>query len=297
MTPEDQTSTTPMDIAPPQAEMSRTAPAAPPAESMGESVTEGVTAPIAARPTKALTSQETFIGEVVRTIIYALAIVFFVRTFLYQPFVIPSGSMRGTLLEGDYILVNKFAYGYSRFSIPFSPHLFDGRIMGSEPVRGDVVVFRPPGMPSTDYVKRIVGLPGDRIQMKDGVLHINGAPVGMAQIADLAIADGRGGNVTYNRFVETLPNGIAHEVLSDVTRSSADNTPEYTVPADQYFMMGDNRDGSRDSRFTEVGFIPFENIVGRVENIFFSADGSAAFWEIWQWPMAIRYDRMFTAVR
>lgn len=252
-------------------------------------------APVAKAPV--LTRQESFIAEVVRTIVYALAIVFFVRTFLYQPFVIPSGSMRGTLLEGDYILVNKFVYGYSRFSLPFSPHIFDGRIMGGEPARGDVVVFRPPATPSTDYVKRIVGLPGDRIQMKDGVLYINGAAVGMTQIADLTLEDGAGGAITYNRFIETLPNGVAHEVLSNTVRSSADNTPEYTVPEGAYFMMGDNRDGSRDSRFTEVGFIPYENIVGRVENIFFSADGSAAFWEIWQWPAAIRYDRMFTAVR
>ncbi|HVG52038.1 MAG TPA: signal peptidase I, partial [Xanthobacteraceae bacterium] len=212
------------------------------------------------------------LGETIRVVVHALIIALVIRTFLFQPFNIPSGSMMNTLLIGDFLFVSKFSYGYSRFSFPFSPPLFSGRIPGSwTPDRGDVVVFRLPREDSTDYIKRLIGLPGDRIQMIDGLLHINGTPVKRERVADWTDPDNR---VTVKRWRETLPNGVSYETLDLQDRGMLDNTPVFTVPAGNYFMMGDNRDNSTDSRVpTErsgVGFVPFENIVGKAQIIFFS---------------------------
>ena len=190
----------------------------------------------------------------------------FVRTFLFQPFSAPSGSMSPTLQQGDSFFVSKYAYGYSHFSLPFSPPLFSGRIFGSEPARGDVVVFRLPKDTSTDYVKRVVGLPGDRIQMKQGLLTINGTPVQRERLADFIGGDLCGSDpaARVKHWRETLPNGVSHETLDCVDNGFYDNTNVYTVPAGHFFVIGDNRDNSTDSRvLSAVGYIPLENVIGR----------------------------------
>ena len=237
--------------------------------------------------------------EATRTITFALVIALFIRTFLFQPFNIPSGSMENTLLIGDYLFVSKFSYGYSNHSFPWSPNLFSGRLLRGEPQRGDVVVFKLPARPWEDYIKRLVGLPGDRIQMIDGVLHINGVPCRLERVDDYV--DVQEGGFEYNvpRFRETFPDGSTHYVLDrDPDKASADNTQEFVVPAGHYFMMGDNRDNSNDSRIADsgVGFVPEANLVGRADIIVFSMDDSAQLWEIWKWPWAFRHDRYFGSI-
>jgi signal peptidase I len=237
------------------------------------------------------------IGETVRVIIHALLIALVIRTVLFQPFNIPSGSMKATLLVGDYLFVSKYSYGYSHFSLPFSPPIFSGRIFGSAPNRGDVVVFRLPKDTSTDYIKRVIGLPGDKIQMVDGLLHINGQPIKRERAEDFIETEEVARATPVKRWKETLPNGVSYYTLDLVDNGFADNTQVYTVPADEYFMMGDNRDNSTDSRFSQVGTVPFENIVGRAQLIFFSVyDGERA-WEFWRWPVSVRWGRLFTIVR
>ena len=237
------------------------------------------------------------IAETVRVIFHALIIALVIRTVLFQPFNIPSGSMKATLLVGDYLFVSKYSYGYSHFSLPFSPPLFSGRIFGSPPERGDVVVFRLPKDTSTDYIKRVIGLPGDKIQMVDGVLYINGAAVKREQAeAFVEIEEGvRAAPV--RRWKETLPNGVSYYTLDLVANGFADNTQVYSVPSGEYFMMGDNRDNSTDSRFSQVGTVPFENIVGRAQIIFFSVYEGERAWEFWRWPISVRWSRLFTIVR
>ena len=206
-------------------------------------------------------------------IIVLLASPLLIRTFLFQPFSTPSGSHMPTLLVGDYMLVSKYSYGYTRYSFPFSPPLavISERIFPSEPERGDVVVFRLPKDPSTDYVKRVVGLPGERIQMINGVLHINGIAVRRERIEDFVEAEGTGRQSRIKQFRETLPNGASHNTLDLMENGFYDNTKEYRVPAGHYFMMGDNRDNSTDSRVeTAVGYVPAENLIGRVQVIFWS---------------------------
>ena len=221
--------------------------------------------------------------ETVRTLVYAVAIALAVRTLAYEPFNIPSGSMKPTLLVGDYLFVSKFAYGYSRHSLPFSLPLFEGRIFGSLPERGDVAVFKLPSDNRTDYIKRIVGLPGDEMQVLDGVLHVNGEAATRVRIEDFADDDGTS-NGSAARYRETLPSGRSFDVLDLMARGSLDNTDVYEVPQGHVFAMGDNRDNSLDSRVEGVGFIPIENLIGRAEIIFFSTNGSARIWEIWDWP-------------
>jgi signal peptidase I len=246
------------------------------------------------------TKSESGFGETIRVIVHALLIALVIRTFLFQPFNIPSGSMKATLLVGDYLFVSKYSYGYSHYSIPLSPALFSGRIFGSEPSRGDVVVFRLPKDDSTDYIKRVIGLPGDRIQMKEGLLYINDKPVARERLSDFVGEDPCGSDATarVKRWKETLPNGVSYETLDCVDNGFYDNTNVYTVPANHFFMMGDNRDNSTDSRVqSAVGYVPFENIVGRAQMIFFSiAEGEHA-WEIWRWPVAVRWNRIFSIVR
>jgi signal peptidase I len=191
-----------------------------------------------------------------------------VRPFGFQPFNVPSGAMQPTLLIGDYFFVAKYAYGYSRYSLPFSPPLFSGRIFGAPPRYGDVVVYRLPRDTSIDYVKRVVGLPGDRIQMIQGQLYLNGTPVKRERLADI-IEDGK----PAKHWRETLPNGASYETLDLIDNGPLDNTPIYVVPPNQYFMLGDNRDNSQDSRITTAhGYVPFENLIGRVETIFWSVN-------------------------
>jgi signal peptidase I len=242
--------------------------------------------------------RESGFGETVRVIIHALLIALVIRTFLFQPFNIPSGSMKATLLVGDYLFVSKYSYGYSHYSFPFSPPIFSGRILTSDPDRGDIVVFRLPKDDSTDYIKRVIGLPGDRIQMIDGILHINGQPIRRERIEDYIETEEGERTSRVKRWRETLPNGISYTTLDLIDNGFYDNTQEYLVPLGHYFMMGDNRDNSTDSRvLSQVGYVPFENFVGRAQIIFFSiAEGERA-WMIWRWPWAVRWSRLFTIVR
>jgi signal peptidase I len=209
-----------------------------------------------------------------------------VRSFVMQPFNMPSGSMMPTLLIGDVFAASKSAYGYTHYSLPFSPRLFPGRILAAEPQRGDVVVFRLPRDDTVDYVKRLVGLPGDRIQMRNGELLLNGTAVRRERIADFVYDEG-GRNVQAKRWRETLPNGVSYETLDLQDNGFLDNTAEFVVPAGHYFMLGDNRDNSVDSRLpNQVGYVPFDNLIGRVTLIFYSLDGAT-----------IRYDRIGLQVR
>lgn len=245
------------------------------------------------------TKSESGLGETVRVVIHALIIALVIRTFLFQPFNIPSGSMEGTLLVGDYLFVSKYSYGYSHYSFPLSPRLFKGRIFGSDPKRGDVVVFRLPKNDSIDFIKRVIGLPGDTIQMKQGLLYINGTPVKRKRVSDFVGADPCGSGqaiVRVKRWRETLPNGASYDTLDCVDDGFYDNTGVYKVPPGDFFMMGDNRDNSADSR-SLVGYVPLANIVGRAQMIFFSVRGGAQAWEFWRWPWSVRWNRLFKLVR
>jgi signal peptidase I len=251
------------------------------------------------------------IVDTIKTVVYALLIAGVFRTLFFQPFWIPSESMKDTLLIGDFVFVNKMAYGYSKYSCPFSICPISGRILGSEPQRGDVVVFRHP-VNGSDFVKRLIGLPGDKIQMKNGILYINGAEapqVPDGQFEEIMGPQGPMGNrprcqngavgdgdiCTRSRYRETLPNGVVHDVLNIEDDGYADNTDVFNVPEGEYFFMGDNRDNSQDSRFSQaiggVGFVPAENLIGRADRIIFSSAGSSMLY-FWTW----RADRFFKAV-
>ncbi|MBN9069546.1 MAG: signal peptidase I [Rhizobiales bacterium] len=236
------------------------------------------------------------LGETVSVIIQALILALVIRTFLFQPFSIPSGSMRPTLLEGDYLFVTKWAYGYSRYSLPFSPDIFSGRIWGSSPKRGDVVVFKFPPDPSLDYIKRVIGLPGDRVQMKHDVLYLNGVAVPRQKVGQIDNPDITEVNRPVDVYRETLPNGVSYDTLDLTPNGLGDDTREFVVPPGHYFMMGDNRDNSSDSRFS-VGYVPAENLVGRANIIFFSIAGGASPLEIWKWPSELLASRLFTMIR
>ena len=235
--------------------------------------------------------------ENIKTIVYAGLIAIGVRTVAFEPFNIPSGSMIPTLLVGDYLFVAKYSYGYSTFSLPFAPPMFSGRIFGSLPKRGDVAVFKYPRDTSVDYIKRIVGLPGDRIQVRDGQLYINGE-LCPRQTEGNYLADDNGIRMMRKLYVETLPNGVKHPILKERDDGPANNTQEFVVPPDRLFAMGDNRDNSQDSRFMDfVGFVPVDNLVGRAEILFFSIDAQYPWWKFWQWPFEIRWSRLLKLVR
>ena len=259
---------------------------------------EPPTAPVRAEEKATETPQEESWVETVKTIVYALLIALVIRTFFFQPFNIPSGSMENTLLVGDYLFVEKYAYGYSRYSFPWGlgplGNVWQGRIFNSPPRRGDVVVFKLPRDPSVDYIKRVIGLPGDRIQMINDRLYINDKIVPQKRASDyIETIDGYQHHVP--RYEEDLPGGKKHYILDRDPDGPADNTDVYVVPADHYFMMGDNRDNSDDSR-AGVGYVPAENLVGKAEFIFFSTNGKAHFWEFWEWPWSIRWSRLFSVI-
>jgi signal peptidase I len=253
-----------------------------------------------------IADQESII-ETVKTVVYALLIALVIRTFLFQPFNIPSGSMEATLLIGDYLFVEKFSYGYSQYSFPWGLGPISGRVwQGSGPHRGDVVVFKLPRDTSVDYIKRVIGLPGDRVQLIDGQIYLNGKAVPRVRAPDYVENDVLGTPHHITRFRETLPGGKSYLVLARDPGGTENNTDVYVVPQGHYFMMGDNRDNSLDSRFAPtgkgdafdrsdgVGFVPAANLVGQAEFIFFSVDGSI--FEFWDWPWTIRFSRMFTSI-
>ena len=250
--------------------------------------------------------------ETLKTVFWALLIAGTFRTLFFQPYWIPSESMKDTLLIGDFLFINKMAYGYSRYSCPFDACPISGRILGAEPERGDVVVFSHP-LSHTVLVKRLIGLPGDRLQMRAGLLFINdvlapqepagtfeevmeaqGAMANRPRCENAPVADG--GICTRSRAIETLPNGVQHAVLNIEDNGYGDNTAAFVVPAGHYFMMGDNRDNSLDSRFAPdmrgVGFVPFENLIGRADMALFSSAGTSLF-QFWTW----RADRFFHRVQ
>ncbi len=235
--------------------------------------------------------------ETIRIVIHALILAMIVRVLFFQPFNIPSGSMKPTLLVGDYLFVSKYSYGYSKYSF-FNLNLFNGRVWASRPKRGDVAVFKLPRDNKTDYIKRVIGLPGDEIQMRNGVLYINGVAVPKQRVEDFVTTNYTGHRVRIPRYEETLPNGVKYFVLDSDQNGSFDNTNVYKVPANHFFMMGDNRDNSTDSRVQyAVGYVPFENFIGRAEIIFFSADQYWSLFAPWRWISATRWSRIFHLVR
>jgi signal peptidase I len=237
-------------------------------------------------------------NETIRTVLLALLLAMTFRSLAFEPFHIPSGSMKSNLLIGDYLFVSKYSYGYSRYSFPFGFKFFEGRVPGSsKPERGDVVVFRLPSNPRIDFIKRIVGLPGDSIQMREGTLYINGTPLPRDRLDEWKEEDAETGTVkSIPRFEETLPNGKKIAILKEEAYSRGDDTPILIVPPHHYFMMGDNRDNSHDSRFRDIGFIPEENLVGRAEMIFFSADERFQLLNPLTWFPSLRYGRFFNRI-
>jgi len=266
---------------------------------------------MASKTQRSETKSEDGVWETIKVVIQALLIAFVVRLFLFQPFNIPSESMVPTLRVGDYLFVNKLSYGYGPYSFNFSASIggrelfgvdkvpFSGRVLQfGEPQRGDVLVFKVPSDNKTDYIKRLIGLPGDKIQVTGGVLYLNGKAVERKRIKDFIATEKHGQHI--QQYRETLPNGVSYIThnLVDSNYPGADNTSVYTVPARHYFMMGDNRDNSSDSRFpSPVGFVPYENLVGRATILFFSHTDQASIWKFWRWPVVIRWNRIFNWVQ
>ncbi len=233
--------------------------------------------------------------DTLKTVFWAILIALMVRTFAFEPFNIPSGSMIPTLLVGDYLFVSKFSYGYSKHSMPFSLPIIPGRVFESEPERGDVVVFKLPSDTTQDYIKRVIGLPGDTVQVKEGRLYLNNTLIERERIEDYILTDGSGRSAAVAQYIETLPNGKVHRILEMFgDQGPSDNTEAYTVPEGHYFMMGDNRDNSADSRAfpSRFRFVPIENLVGRAEFLFYSKDSSQPIYDLG----SIRYDRLFQGV-
>ncbi|HLJ70476.1 MAG TPA: signal peptidase I [Roseiarcus sp.] len=250
-------------------------------------------------------SEEGGLWEIVKVILQAVAIAIVIRTLLFQPFNIPSGSLIPTLDIGDYLFVSKYSYGYSHFSLPSFLDWFSnewhGRILASQPKRGDVIVFRLPRDETTDYIKRLIGLPGDKIQMVHGRLVINGQMVERQPLPPYHITDRSGHDIAVPHYLETLPGGVKHEIIQiEGDDGFYSNTDVYTVPPGHYFMMGDNRDNSTDSRVPEdrdgVGYVPFENLIGKAQIIFFSVKDGYPAWEFWEWPWTVRWNRLFQPV-
>ncbi|MEO6013391.1 MAG: signal peptidase I [Devosia sp.] len=246
--------------------------------------------------TKADKAKKNELLDTVVVIVEALLIALVFRTFLYQPFSIPTASMQSTLMIGDYFVASKFTWGLGKYSFPIPLPLGSRILQFSEPKQGDVAVFH--NEPSNeDYIKRIIGMPGDKIQMKEGRLYINGIMLQREEIGTGMDTDSSSSTVPVILYKETLPNGVTHTVQEVSDDQPLDNTAEYTVPPGHYFMMGDNRDRSADSRvLRQVGYVPATNLIGKAEARFFSIKDNIAPWQIWQWPANVRWDRMFQSV-
>jgi len=234
--------------------------------------------------------------ETIRTIVFAMVIALLIRTLAFEPFNIPSSSMVPTLLIGDYLFVSKFSYGYGSVGTFWGAAPFSGRTPGGEPHRGDVVVFKLPRDGSTDYIKRLIGLPGDTVQMRQGVLYINGVPVERDKLAEPIPAPEGQIPAGITDYLEHLPDGPTHIIRKEGENRPLDNTDVFVVPPHHYFFMGDNRDNSQDSRTKNVGFVPEENLVGKAEFLFFSLEEGTHFWEFWKWPWAVRWHRLFAKI-
>lgn len=236
--------------------------------------------------------------ETLRTLLMALVIALSIRTLIFEPFNIPSSSMVPTLLIGDYLFVSKYSYGYGNTGTFWGLAPFRGRLFGHEPKRGDVVVFKTPRDNTTDYIKRLIGLPGDTVQMRQSILYINGVPVDRDRMEQPLTGDTYPPvRTTTTDYQETLPGGVTHIIRKEGDAMPLDNTDVFVVPPHHYFFMGDNRDNSQDSRTKMVGFVPEENLVGHAEFLFLSLNDGAQFWEFWKWPTSIRWGRLFTKIR
>lgn len=252
---------------------------------------------VAKKPQDAPLTAREELTEFFRTAMIAVILALVIRTFMYEPFNIPSGSMKPTLEVGDYLFVSKPTYGYSRYSFPFGLAPIEGRVWPKDPQRGDVIVFKLPTNTHIDYIKRVVGLPGDTIQVRHGRVFINGERVEREPVGLKTIKDDDEGEKAMMQYIETLPGGAMHYIYEESDDEPLDDTGLYVVPAGHYFMMGDNRDNSQDSRVSyAVGYVPFENIVGRADIIFFSTNGYANLFEVWKWPWSIRYNRFFQKI-
>ena len=241
------------------------------------------------------------IVEIIKTVLYALVIALVLRIIFFQPFTIPSASMEPNLYEGDYIIVSKFSYGYSRHSIPFSPKIFAGRVVEQRPKRGDIVVFKLPSDGRTDYVKRLIGMPGDRIQVREGLLYVNDELVERQELSP-AKTELPGGEVReVARFQERLDTGKTFATQDFGPDNPLDNTEVFVVPAGNYFMMGDNRDDSSDSRVRPVdggvGYVPAENLVGKAQIILLSWKKQASIFKPWTWIIDARPSRFFKVLK
>jgi signal peptidase I len=242
-------------------------------------------------------TQENTVYETIKTVFFAALIAMTLRSLIFEPFSIPSGSMVPTLLVGDYLFVSKNTYGYSRYSFPMGVMPIQGRIQAKPVERGDIIVFAKPHNERIDYIKRVIGLPGDHIQVKNGRLYINRVMVEREFVGEYEYNTADSGMIKHKRYKEILPEGREHMIIERSDRGPLDNTAEFIVPENHYFMMGDNRDGSQDSRvMTEVGFVPYENLVGRAERTFFSLEEGTPVWKIWEWPQAIRYKRLMEKI-
>ena len=240
--------------------------------------------------------REDSLWDTIKTVFYAIVIAIVIRTFLFEPFKIPSASMYPTLHIGDFLFVSKYTYGYSRHSMPFSIPVINGRVWFSEPERGDVVVFKFPQDNKTDFIKRIVGMPGEKIKVIKGRLFIDGEMIDREQIEDFTRRDARGNAIRYHQYIETLPGGFQHKILEISDDYQYDNFNEVTVPEDNYFVMGDNRDESDDSRGS-VAFVPKENLVGKARFLFFSYSPEGEWYKPWEWPRKIRWERLFNRIK
>ena len=239
--------------------------------------------------------KNSFFGNL-KSILIAIFIALLIRSFIFEPFNIPSGSMKPNLLVGDFIFVSKYSYGFSKHSLPFSIPLIPGKIFSNTPERGDVVVFKTPENNRTDYIKRVIGLPGDKIEIKNGIIFINGSEILRKKLNDFIDTDNKTSNKRVRMYKEYFFNKEIN-ILDITDNGIADNTQLFNVPENHFFVMGDNRDNSQDSRFiSTVGFIPYENLVGKAQFIFFSLE-NARFLQIWKWPNSIRYERIFQKIQ